>query len=128
MGKHVKVIPKKPLTAKELRKGFTFLNRTFFGNRIPSTVKLGFMTNCGYIQNNRWHNVDAFFDGDEFQIMIDQHIAYSYQNTTIALLHEMIHADLQLRGYKDYPGEQHGMTFQGELVRLIQEGAFDALL
>jgi hypothetical protein len=127
--KFVKIKPKEPFTVEDLRKGFTYLNNRFFNGEISPSIKLGFMPNCGFEDRGEWVNVDAFYHEEDHAIMIDSHIAYSSSNVSIALIHEMAHAYLHLKGYKGYSKDHgHGMMYQAEIARLFNAGAYDGLL
>jgi hypothetical protein len=46
----------------------------------------------------------------------------------IALLHELIHANMHAAGKRDPDDEHHGVLFKAELKRLMSAGAYDPLL
>lgn len=110
------------MTHKTLQREFDSLNERFFGGRIMlrwvgfSNKTLPRHASGAYYNNRKW-------------ILIDSGLKAYHNITSVVLLHEMVHADLDLRGYKGYPYDGgHGMLFQVELDRLYKCGAFDGLL
>jgi hypothetical protein len=52
-----------------------------------------------------------------------------FENTLkIALLHEMIHANMHARGFDADPNHEHPHEFKAEVKRLMALGAYDDLL
>ena len=52
-----------------------------------------------------------------------------FENTLkIALLHEMIHANMHSRGFDADPNHEHPPEFKAEVKRLMALGAYDDLL
>jgi hypothetical protein len=109
---------------KKLRKEFDNLNEAFFEGRLE------FLT-VRFTDPKKKLPRDASgaYYPIKKQILIESALKDFSSYVTIVLLHEMIHADLDLRGYIGYPTDGgHGMLFQVELNRLYQAGAYDSLL
>lgn len=70
----------------------------------------------------------ACFDASTMTIHIAQRITAFDNTTKIALLHEMIHANLHARGLDADPNHEHGPNFRAEVKRLMNAGAYDTLL
>lgn len=116
---------------KWLKKSFMHLNSQFFDNRLPGSITVRFEKKIGHYceESKEWTIPDGFFDSREDTICIDKSLEYSPDSVMITLIHEMAHADLRFRGYTGYPADEgHGMMFKGEIVRLINAGAYDSLL
>ena len=116
---------------KWLKKTFMRLNCQFFDNRLPGSMTIGFKKKIGRYDEEAkaWVIPDGYFDWREDSIFVDQSLQYSPDSVMITLLHEMAHADLRFRGYVGYDADEgHGMMFKGEIVRLINAGAYDGLL
>jgi len=119
------------MSAAKLRGMFMFLNLHFFDNRIPGSMRVEFMKNCGNKESkkDKFKLVDAFFSLREDAIYLDDLLRFFPDYATICLLHEMVHVDLHFRGYEGYPIDKgHGTGFHAEIARLIKIGAYDGLL
>lgn len=120
---------KKIINPQGLKQAFAFFNAQFFSNRIPGSLNVVFMKNCGYKSKGKWIPADGYFDHATDSIVIDEGLKEFPDFTAITLLHEMVHADLRFRGHVGYPVDNgHGTTFHGEITRLIKAGAYDGLL
>lgn len=110
------------MTDKALLKEFNHLNERFFDDRIVLN-RLGFSSKTlpgdasgAYYHNYRW-------------ILISSGLKEYHNVVTMILLHEMIHADLHIRGYLGYPVDGgHGSQFQIEIDKLYKTGAYDGIL
>ena len=106
-----------------LRKQFDQLNHYFFDDRIPSNIKVKFDSFYGDTANGTWGIKDHLLTVNPEMKRAGEPLIL------VILLHEMVHADLEYRGYRGYPYEGgHGMRFQAELVRLFNAGAYDGNL
>lgn len=122
---------KKRCDDKWLKKSFIRLNCNFFDNRLPGSMTVKFESKIGRYDEDKkeWIIPDGYFDWRADTIIVDQSLQYSPDSVMITLLHEMAHADLRFRGYTGYDEDGgHGMIFKGEIVRLINAGAYDGLL
>jgi SprT-like family protein len=109
----------KKTTDKQLQKEFDELNERFFDYRLTA-IKIGF---------KKMIKTDGAFNCIDKEIKINDGLRNFPVLTSIVLLHEMAHADLDLRGYKGYQSDGgHGMVYQAELDRLYKAGAYDGLL
>lgn len=125
----MKVPARREMDAKRLRRTFMFLNSHFFNNKIPGSIRVEFMKNCGHKKKRKFERADAYFDKSRDAIFIDSLLRFFPDYVTICLLHEMVHAYQYFHEYEGYPVDQgHGTAFQGEIVRLIKIGAYDGLL
>jgi len=128
----VKKPARKAIDTKGLRKTFIFLNSRFFENRIPGSLRVEFMKNCGHEDEEKkgtFQTIDAFFDKARDAIFIEEKLKFFPDYAAICLLHEMVHVDLRFQGYEGWPIDKgHGTRFHGEIVRLIKAGAYDGLL
>src|ERR1700674_1351068 len=108
----------KIMTNAQLQKEFYRLNERFFDGRLSCEVRFQAMP-----------GVDGLFNPRYQRIAIKSSLKSSSSLVSIVLLHEMAHADLELRGYRGYPGDGgHGMLFQVELDKLYRMGCYDGLL
>lgn len=101
---------------------FNDFNGAFFGGRIPSNVQVEF---------GKTGDSNGLYDTDDKTITIDIDDAKRGNERTIKLhlLHEMIHADLDVEGYVGHEKDPlHGTRFKGEICRLWRIGAYDGLL
>lgn len=116
---------------KWLKETFIRLNCNFFDNRLPGSMTVEFKKKIGHYDEDvkEWVIPDGYFDWRADAIFVDRSLEYSPDSVMIVLLHEMAHVDLRFRGYVGYDADSgHGMIFKGELVRLINAGAYDGLL
>ena len=110
------------MTNKNLQRLFNQLNERFFDNRLESTASF---RDTSYSRLD----VDALYSVGDRKIVIDSSLRSHSCLTHLVLLHEMVHADLCLRGYKGYSSDGgHGMLFYVEVDRLYREGAYDGIL
>ncbi len=108
----------KNTTDKKLQQEFDKLNGRFFDGRLDD-ISVQFK-NIG---------PDGMYHIGSKQITIDSKLRQHLSLILIVLLHEMAHADLDLRGYRGHQEDGgHGMMYQAELVRLFQAGAYDGIL
>ena len=110
------------MTNKDLQKHFKLLNECFFNNRLES-IKVSF----GEFEKD--DSMDGVYDLGDRHIFLIAGLKEFPNFLTTVLLHEMAHADLDLRGYRGYPSDGgHGGAFQVELDRLYRAGAYEGLL
>ena len=104
---------------------FTYYNKKYFGNLLPKyKVVFAFPTmdrRCA-----------AEEDVDQKIIRINPRLKGFYQEVKVCLLHEMIHAKLDVTGAytKWHKSMQawHGPVFQKEIMRLFKAGAYKGIL
>ena len=70
----------------------------------------------------------AAYAPTEKKIFIAKGLTAFEKCTRIALLHEMVHANLHVRGLDPDPKHEHGPEFKAEVKRLMAAGAYDDLL
>jgi hypothetical protein len=118
------------MSNQDLTKEFQKLNAQFFDNKVPGSIKVSFMKDCGYAIGRKRRYVEAFYDHKSEAIFIDDKLRGFWNVVTIDLLHEMTHAKMMIvDGYVGYPADTgHGAQFQIEIGRLIKAGAYDGLL
>jgi hypothetical protein len=111
---------KNPLTAKDISDLANAYQQKYFPGQSPKiTINVN--------PNEKFQGM-ACFDPSKMTIHIAQRITEFDNTTKVALLHEMIHANLHARGFDADPGHEHGPEFRAEVKRLMAAGAYDALL
>jgi hypothetical protein len=121
------------MSNQDLTKEFQKLNAQFFDNKVPGSLKVRFMKDCGYVRggkNRERRFVEAYYDHKLEAIFIDDKLRGFWNAVSIDLLHEMTHAKMMIvDGYVGYPADAgHGAQFHMEIGRLIKAGAYDGLL
>jgi hypothetical protein len=114
-----------------LVKAFQTINYHFFDDKVPGSLKVRFMKDCGHWgEDGTFKRADAFFDRNADTIVVDDMLAYFPDMATIALAHEMCHAHLRFnKGYEGWPVDAgHGTMFQLEIGRLWNAGLYDGIL
>jgi hypothetical protein len=111
------------LNDKWLLKRFIEYNSAYFDGLVPSNIRVRF--------GKPSKTANAEFDSEMREIVIDDvdRKNGNQRYIKINLLHEMVHAYLDVQGYIGHMSDPaHGMRFQGELCRLFRIGAYDGLL
>lgn len=111
---------KDPLTAKELSNLANAYQQKYFPGP-PPEIEIN-------VNPNPQFPGMACFDPAAMTIHIAQRITEFDKTTKIALLHEMVHANLYARGLNADPSHEHGQQFRAEVKRLMDLGAYDNLL
>ena len=101
---------------------YIHLNKHFFEDKI-NLYRVAF-TN----KRNIDHADGAYFPTRKW-ILIDVGLRNFPRIVQVVLIHEMAHANLDLQGYKGYPGDGgHGDRFHVEIDRLYKLGIYDGFL
>ena len=118
-----------------LNKEYHEINDKHFGGRLPTIqvlweprlAQLGPLICKGFTQQGLW-GVPTYTgvpDSDKPLILLNPGMKGQRDEVTRTLCHEMIHEYLFTRGDRK---TNHGPAFQAELHRLLEEGAFRAIL
>jgi hypothetical protein len=109
-----------PATDNDLAAWAVSFQRQHFGGPIP-TIEVCFNT------HPRFRGI-AQFDSETMTIHLSCKLKQFPELAQIALLHEMIHANLFTRSSPPDADRDHGQRFTNELKRLIRNSAYERLL
>lgn len=109
-----------PLTTKDLSDlANAYQTKYFLGVKVTVTIN---------VTDNAQFEATAAYEPDTKTIFIAKRITGMSNTVRIALLHEMIHANLHYKGLDADPTHQHPPEFKAEVKRLMKLGAYDDLL
>jgi hypothetical protein len=105
-----------------LNEMFTSLNYGFFNGRLPKSTTVRFEKLKKADGKTHWCQGVA-------EIAIHSDLRGHSELATIVLLHEMVHADLYVKGYIGYDYlKGHSTLFHAGIDKLYQAGSYEDLL
>jgi hypothetical protein len=97
------------MTNEDIQNRYHFFNRKYFGNRLPKDMVVRFSDVDGLgVLHTQWDR--------PLYIYISKKMRYSWSNSCMTLLHEMVHVE--------FPKLEHGPTFHRRMLKLARQGAF----